>query len=168
MQNPSSPRILLASSSRYRQGLLNRFLDDYETVSPGVDESALDGEAPEALATRLARAKADASAGRFKLREARAHDAVVEARGLEYRPLLAEALLRRGLSETGKAIVMAALSTIMGFGSLSLSHYPGLRSIGLLAVVGLICTWATALILLPGMPRCSRPLPRRASSPSGN
>ena len=60
MQNPSSPPILLASASRYRQGLLDRFLDDYETVTPGVDESPLEGESPEQLATRLAREKAEA------------------------------------------------------------------------------------------------------------
>ena len=60
MQNPSSLPILLASASRYRQGLLDRFLDDYETVTPGVDESPLEGESPEQLATRLAREKAEA------------------------------------------------------------------------------------------------------------
>lgn len=59
MQNPSAPRILLASSSRYRQGLLDRFLDDYETVSPDIDESAREGESPEELAGRLARTKAE-------------------------------------------------------------------------------------------------------------
>jgi len=61
MQNPSSPRIVLASESRYRQGLLDRFLDDYETVSPGVDESGHEGENPGELASRLARAKAEAA-----------------------------------------------------------------------------------------------------------
>ena len=60
MQNPSSPRILLASASRYRQGLLDRFLNDYETVSPDIDESAQDGEAAPDLASRLAREKAEA------------------------------------------------------------------------------------------------------------
>ena len=60
MQNPSSPPILLASSSRYRQGLLDRFLDDYETVSPGIDEAPREGENPRDLATRLAREKAEA------------------------------------------------------------------------------------------------------------
>jgi len=60
MQNPSAPRILLASASRYRQGLLGRFLDDYETVGPGVDETAEPGEDPEVLAARLARIKAEA------------------------------------------------------------------------------------------------------------
>lgn len=53
------PRILLASASRYRQGLLDRILDDYETVAPGVDETAEPGEGPEALAGRLARNKAE-------------------------------------------------------------------------------------------------------------
>jgi septum formation protein len=59
MQNPSSPRIVLASASRYRQGLLDRFLDDYETVSPGIDESAKEDEDPAQLASRLAREKAE-------------------------------------------------------------------------------------------------------------
>jgi len=62
MQNPSSPPILLASASRYRQGLLDRFLDDYQTVSPGIDESAQEGEDPTELAARLAREKAGAVA----------------------------------------------------------------------------------------------------------
>ena len=61
MQNPSSPRILLASASRYRQGLLDRFLSDYETVTPGVDESVRDGESPREMAARLARSKAEAA-----------------------------------------------------------------------------------------------------------
>lgn len=60
MQNPASPQIVLASASRYRQGLLNRFLDDYETVSPNVDESRQDRELPDAMAARLARDKAEA------------------------------------------------------------------------------------------------------------
>lgn len=62
MQNPTAPPILLASSSRYRRGLLDRFLDDYETLAPRVDESARAGEMPDHLATRLARQKAEAGA----------------------------------------------------------------------------------------------------------
>jgi septum formation protein len=60
MQNPSAPPIVLASSSRYRQGLLARFLDDFQTVSPDVDETARAGETPADLGTRLAREKAEA------------------------------------------------------------------------------------------------------------
>lgn len=60
MQNPSAPPILLASSSRYRQGLLDRFLNDYQAIAPEIDESSAADEGPEALAARLAREKAEA------------------------------------------------------------------------------------------------------------
>lgn len=62
MQNPSAPTIVLASSSAYRRGLLDRFLDQYETVSPDVDESNPDGLPAEELASFLARKKAEAVA----------------------------------------------------------------------------------------------------------
>jgi len=60
MQNPSAPTILLASSSPYRRGLLDRFLDQYEAITPDVDESNDQGLAPAELATYLARKKAEA------------------------------------------------------------------------------------------------------------
>ncbi len=60
MQNPSAAPIVLASSSVYRRGLLDRFLDDFETVSPNVDETPVDGMAPEELAAHLAKQKAEA------------------------------------------------------------------------------------------------------------
>ena len=62
MQNPSAPTIVLASSSRYRRDLLDRVLDDYEAVDPGVDESNGDGLAPKELVRQLARRKAEAVA----------------------------------------------------------------------------------------------------------
>jgi len=60
MQNPSAPDILLASSSPYRRGLLDRFLVEFEAVSPDVDESNNAGLEPAELARHLARAKAEA------------------------------------------------------------------------------------------------------------
>ena len=60
MQNPSAPPIVLASSSRYRRDLLDRFLDDYEAVSPDVDETPVPGLDPGELAAHLARKKAEA------------------------------------------------------------------------------------------------------------
>ena len=60
MQNPSAPEIFLASSSPYRRGLLDRFLDEYEAVSPDADESNPGGLEPAELATHLARKKAEA------------------------------------------------------------------------------------------------------------
>ncbi len=54
--------LILASTSRYRQTLLQRLGIPFSTRSPEVDESALPGEAPDALALRLAGAKAAAIA----------------------------------------------------------------------------------------------------------
>ena len=59
MQNPSAPAIVLASASPYRRGLLDRFLDDYQAVSPDIDESNVDELKPKALARYLARKKAE-------------------------------------------------------------------------------------------------------------
>ena len=62
MQNPSAPTICLASSSPYRRGLLDRFLDTYEVMDPEVDESNEGGLAADDLARHLARRKAEAIA----------------------------------------------------------------------------------------------------------
>jgi len=62
MQNPSAPAIVLASSSRYRRDLLNRFLDSYEVLDPEVDETNAQKLGPEELAQYLARKKAEAVA----------------------------------------------------------------------------------------------------------
>ena len=61
----SAPRIVLASTSRYRAELLRRLLDDFEQVAPDVDETPLPDEAPAARATRLAVAKAMAVSNAF-------------------------------------------------------------------------------------------------------
>jgi len=66
MQNPSSPGIILASSSRYRRGLLDRFLTEYEIVVPDVDESAEDISDPRAIASQLARKKAEKVARSYR------------------------------------------------------------------------------------------------------
>jgi septum formation protein len=55
-------RIVLASSSRYRQEQLARLRLAFATESPGIDEAPLPGEAPRATAQRLALAKAQAVA----------------------------------------------------------------------------------------------------------
>jgi septum formation protein len=60
---PSSPpRLILASSSAYRRELLGRLRLPFEAIAPDIDETPLPGEAPEATALRLARAKAQAVA----------------------------------------------------------------------------------------------------------
>lgn len=53
-------KLVLASTSPFRQSLLARLGLPFDTASPAVDESALEGEAPEQLVQRLARLKAEA------------------------------------------------------------------------------------------------------------
>ena len=62
---PQEPQLILASTSRYRRELLERLRIPFQALSPGTDETALAGEAPAALAERLALAKARALARRF-------------------------------------------------------------------------------------------------------
>ena len=64
---PSStvPRLILASSSPYRRELFERLHLPFEAISPHIDETPRAGEAPEATALRLARAKAEAIARHY-------------------------------------------------------------------------------------------------------
>jgi septum formation protein len=59
---PARPRLILASTSRYRRELLARLRVPFDVVAPAVDEAPLPGETPAALARRLALAKAQAVA----------------------------------------------------------------------------------------------------------
>jgi len=68
--------------------------------------------------------------------------------------------LVESLGETGKAIVLAAVSTSVGFGSLALSHYPGLRSMGYVAILGAAATALVSITLLPALVSLAR---RRAA-----
>lgn len=65
--------LILASTSRYRRELLARLALPFDQARPEVDETPQPGEAPPALARRLARAKAEAVLGRA--------DAVLDASG---------------------------------------------------------------------------------------
>lgn len=58
------PHLILGSTSRYRRELLTRLRLPFEVVAPGVDETPQPGEAPAALARRLALEKARAVAAR--------------------------------------------------------------------------------------------------------
>jgi len=59
---PALPRLILGSTSRYRRELLERLRLPFDVAKPDVDETPLPGEAPAALAQRLALAKAQAVA----------------------------------------------------------------------------------------------------------
>jgi len=66
--------------------------------------------------------------------------------------------------DTGKAVVMAAITSIVGYGSFALSHYPGLKSIGYASAFGIGLSGLAAITLLPAM----LILVRGRSSTSGN
>lgn len=73
--------LLLASTSRYRRELLERLGLPLETARPDVDESPAPGEAPRALAVRLARAKAAEVAARHPGRWVIGSDQVADLNG---------------------------------------------------------------------------------------
>lgn len=56
-------------------------------------------------------------------------------------------------SSTGRGIMVAALTTILGFGTLMLSHHRGLASLGLVLTLGVTCCMLTALVFLPAVLR---------------
>jgi predicted RND superfamily exporter protein len=60
-------------------------------------------------------------------------------------------LFPRAAHETGKAILMAALTAIVGYGSFAFSHYPGLRSIGYASFFGIGISGIAAITLLPAI-----------------
>ncbi|MEO8218685.1 MAG: MMPL family transporter [Acidobacteriota bacterium] len=58
---------------------------------------------------------------------------------------------RSNAPETAKAVVMAAMTAIVGFGSFAISHYPGLRSIGYASTFGIGFSALAAITLLPAI-----------------
>jgi septum formation protein len=56
--SPPPPRLILASSSRYRKELLSRLHIPFEILAPDIDETPARGETPETTAMRLAQEKA--------------------------------------------------------------------------------------------------------------
>ena len=64
-QTHNARPLILGSTSVYRRELLQRLRLPFDVVSPLVDETPLPGEAPQALAVRLALAKAHAVADKL-------------------------------------------------------------------------------------------------------
>ncbi len=55
----------------------------------------------------------------------------------------------QGTGGTVRAVVLAALTTAVGFGSLMTSHYPGLASVGWMTVLGVCLACLAAIVLVP-------------------
>lgn len=79
MDTPAA--LILASTSRYRRELLARLRIAFDVVAPAVDETPQPGEAPAALAQRLALAKAHAVAAQHPQAVVIGSDQVAELDG---------------------------------------------------------------------------------------
>jgi predicted RND superfamily exporter protein len=69
-------------------------------------------------------------------------------------------VLDEGVKETGKGVVLAALTNVAGFGTLTLGNYPAMRSVGVVALMGSITCLFTALTIVPAW------MARRSGAPS--
>jgi septum formation protein len=79
---PAGRPLVLGSTSPYRRELLQRLQIPFEVAAPEVDETPLPHEAPDALATRLALAKAYAVAKNFPQAVVIGSDQVADLNGL--------------------------------------------------------------------------------------
>jgi len=70
---------------------------------------------------------------------------------LVHRMSLTGGKVEAGLLETGKAVVLAALTNIAAFGTLTLGNYPALRSFGMVALIGSATCLLTALTFVPAV-----------------
>jgi septum formation protein len=110
-------RLILGSTSRYRRELLERLRLPFEVLAPEVDETPQPGEAPQALALRLARAKAEDVARRHAQAVVIGSDQVADLDGeplgkpLTHDRAVAQLRRMRGRTivfETAVAVVCAA------------------------------------------------------------
>ena len=53
------------------------------------------------------------------------------------------------VKNTGEAVLLSSLTTMMGFGALALAHNPTIQGLGHVAIIGIICTVLSALLFLP-------------------
>lgn len=72
------------------------------------------------------------------------------------------ARLETGLVQVSKGVVLAVLTTLVGFGSLILSGYPGLQSMGAVALMGVGFSTLSALTLVPAL--LQKRLPKKGLS----
>ena len=59
--------------------------------------------------------------------------------------------MRTVLRSTGQHITIGSLTTMLGFVGLLFTTHPGLRSIGIMAILGMGMTWFIAILLLPAI-----------------
>src|SRR5262249_19536534 len=66
---------------------------------------------------------------------------------------------------TGQGIMVAALTTVLGFGTLMISCHRGLAGLGLVLTLGVTCCMLTALVFLPAVLRVLSTRQQAAEAP---
>ncbi|MEF9994994.1 MAG: Maf family nucleotide pyrophosphatase [Burkholderiaceae bacterium] len=124
----NTPRIVLASSSRYRRELLERLHLPFDVLVPDLDESRLPDESPRATALRLAQAKALAVAARSPGAVVIGSDQVADLDGEPLgKPHTHEAAVAQLSRMQGKLVVFhTALAVVAADGSVQAEVVPTL------------------------------------------
>lgn len=119
-----SKGLILASTSRYRRDLLQRLGVPFECIAPGADEARLPDEPPAAMASRLARLKAEVVAARHPQALVIGSDQVA-LRGHEIlgKPGTVERCREQLRASSGKEVVfLTAVHVIDGMAGRTESH----------------------------------------------
>lgn len=115
-QAQAAPTIILASTSRYRRELLERLGLPFEARAPGVVEDVAPGEAPAAMAGRLALAKARSIAAPGALVIGSDQVASLDGRILR-KPGSADAAVAQLAACQGKAVLFHTAVAVVATGS---------------------------------------------------
>ena len=92
--------------------------------------------------------------------------------GVEYGIIIMQRRAQQGVGgvelpfSTGKGIILAGLTTTVGFGSLTIASHQGIHSLGVLATIGSLSVVAAAVVLLPAVLRLETIYCRRLASKS--
>lgn len=114
----SRPALILGSTSPYRRELLERLRIRFEVDAPRIDETPLDGEAPAALARRLALAKAHAVASRHPEAVVIGSDQVAELDGGSIgKPLTHERAAIQLRAMSGRVVVFQTAVAVLRLSS---------------------------------------------------
>jgi septum formation protein len=122
---PETPRIVLASTSRYRRELLERLKVPFVVHAPQVDETPGSSEPPPDVALRLAREKALNGAERFPASIVIGSDQVAELRGSRVgKPQTHEAAIAQLLAMQGQQVVFHTAIAVIGKGEVQIDSVP--------------------------------------------
>ncbi len=112
------PRLILASTSRYRAELLARLRLPFDTARPEVEETPLPGEPPASLALRLAAAKAAAVAAEHPEAVVIGSDQVASCDGRVLgKPGAREAAIAQLQAMSGREVVFLTAVAVAGPGA---------------------------------------------------